>query len=96
MKKTSTLPPLRVEPALRRAIERALRRGETVTAFIEDAVRLSLERRETQKAFVARGLASEKRAEKTGRYVSADAVLAKLERRLEKAQRSASREAAHR
>jgi predicted transcriptional regulator len=95
MKKTSTLPPLRVEPQLRRAIERSLKKGETLTSFVEDAVRRSLERRESQRAFIARGLASEERAEANGRHVSAGSVLTRLQRRLDKA-RSATREGARR
>jgi hypothetical protein len=90
MKKTSTLPPLRVEPKLRNAIERSLRKGETLTSFVEDAVRQSLERRVTQRDFIARGLAAEKQAEETGDYVSAATVLTRLQRRLGRARKSAA------
>ena len=70
--KTATLPPLRVEPSVRRAVERVLRPGETLSVFVEQAVRQSLERRESQEAFVARGLASAAEARKTGRYRPCD------------------------
>lgn len=96
MKKSSTLPPLRVEPKLRHAIQRSLRKGETLTSFLEDAVRQSLERREAQRAFVARGLAAEKRAEASGRYVSAATVLARLQRRLDRSRRAAAPDEADR
>ncbi|MFL5458697.1 MAG: YlcI/YnfO family protein, partial [Myxococcales bacterium] len=36
--KTSTLPPLRVEPRLRKAAEQLLREGETLSSFVVDAV----------------------------------------------------------
>ncbi len=43
----------------------------------------------TQRAFVERGLASAEQARKTGKYVSAEKVLAKLRRRLAKARERA-------
>ena len=83
--KTATLPPLRVEPALRRAVERVLRSDETLSSFVEEAVRESVERRTAHAAFVARGLAWGAAARKSGKYVSADRVLKKLEKRLGRA-----------
>jgi predicted transcriptional regulator len=80
--KNATLPPLRVEPALRRAAERLLREGETLSAFVEDAVRSSVAQRQSQEEFVARGLASAAAARESGRYLSSEEVVAKLEKRL--------------
>jgi len=83
--KTSSLPPLRVTPKLRRAAESVLAEGESLSAFILDSVARNVEARRAQQAFIARGLASAERARKSGRYVTADAVLRKLSRKLKAA-----------
>lgn len=80
--KTTTLPPLRVTPALRREAEAVLGEGETLSAFILDSVARNVEARRAQQAFIARGLASAEKARQTGRYVPAAAVMRKLSRRL--------------
>ncbi len=87
--KTSTLPPLRVEPGLRRAAERLLRKGESLSAFVEESVRESIERRTAQEDFIARGLASAEAARKSGKYISAEDVVAKLEQTLGATRKSA-------
>lgn len=85
--KTATLPPLRVEPELREAAERLLRDGETLSGFVEQAVRQSVDRRQAQELFVARGLASSAAAKKSGVYFSAASVLTLLANRLEQARK---------
>jgi len=80
--KTRTLPPLRVTAELRREAESVLADGETLSAFILDSVARNVNARHAQRTFVARGLASAARAKKAGRYISADAVMRKLSRRL--------------
>jgi predicted transcriptional regulator len=86
--KTTTLPPLRVTQALRESAEAVLDEGETLSSFVLDAVTRSIEQRRSQQAFIARGLASREKARRTGRYVSADAVMRKLRGRLVKARRA--------
>lgn len=76
--KTATFPPLRVDPSLRQATESVLEEGETLSRFAEQAIRLQVERRQAEAAFVARGLASRDKAIATGVYVSADSVLDRL------------------
>jgi len=83
--KTATIPSLRVDPALRQAAEEVLEEGETLSAFVETSVRAQIERRKAQEAFVARGLASRTNAQKSGRYVPAERVVAGLEKRLARA-----------
>lgn len=83
--KTSTFPSLRVEPELRDAAESVLEEGETLSSFIEGAVRETIERRRTRAEFIARGLASREEAKRTGVYIPADVVVAGLSDRLEKA-----------
>lgn len=85
--KTTTLPPLRVSPELRDEAQSVLEEGETLSGFVLDAVTRTIEMRKARQEFIARGLASAENTRKTGKYVSADRVLAKLERRLAKAKK---------
>lgn len=89
--KTTTIPPLRVSPRLRRKAEAVLEEGETLSSFVLDAVTRSIEFREARQEFIARGLASAAKARKSARYISADQVLRKLERHLGKAKKRAAR-----
>ncbi|HEX4384844.1 MAG TPA: YlcI/YnfO family protein [Myxococcales bacterium] len=89
--KTSTLPPLRVEPRLRSEAERALRDGETLSSFIVDAVEERVRNRALDEEFVRRGLANGEEARRTGEYVSAAKVLARLRRHLERSQKAADK-----
>ena len=86
--KTATFPPLRVDPSLRQATESVLEEGETLSRFVEQAIRLQVERRQAEAAFVARGLAARDKAIATGVYVSADSVLDKLAGARERAKTS--------
>ena len=85
--KTAAIPAVRVPPELRQAAEDVLQIGETLSGFVEEAVRRNVEFRQAQKAFVERGLASAKAARKSGKYVSSAAMVGKLSRRLEKARK---------
>jgi predicted transcriptional regulator len=87
--KTKTIPPLRVSAELRRQAESVLREGETLSSFMLEALRTSIEQRRDQQEFIARGLASAEKARHTGRYVSSEKVLDKLETRLARARKAA-------
>lgn len=89
MKKTATIPSLRVAPELRTAAEGVLQKGESLSSFVEDAIRLGIERRQMQGEFIARGLASGKEARRSGEYFSSDSVLKDLDRMLAKAEKKA-------
>jgi hypothetical protein len=80
--KTSTLPPLRVEPRIRTEAERLLREGETLSSFIVDAVEERIRNRASEEEFVRRGLASAQKGRRSGRYVPASDVLAAMRQRL--------------
>lgn len=82
---TTTLPPLRVNAELRQRAEAALAEGETLSSFMLESITLNIERRKLHDEFVARGLASEAKARKTGRYIAAEQVFRKLRRRLSRA-----------
>lgn len=77
--KSSTIPPIRVEPSFRQEIEASLVPGETMATLVEQAVRTELNRRNSQAEFVRRGIASITRSEKDGDWIPAETVLAKLE-----------------
>lgn len=83
--RTTTFPPLRVTPDLRSSAEAVLEDGETLSAFVLASVEQQIETRRTRDAFIERGLASGERARRSGKYVSADAVLRKLKGRLDAA-----------
>jgi len=88
--KTTTIPPIRVSPELRKQAEAVLEQGETLSGFVLDAVTRSIEYRNARQAFIARGLASASQAKKTGKYVPADRVIEKLARKLAKAKQHAA------
>jgi hypothetical protein len=83
--KTSTIPAIRVEPALRAEVESLLREGETLSGFVEESVRAAIQRRREQAEFVARGMASLAAARAADEYIDAETVLAGLQRRLDAA-----------
>lgn len=84
--KTATIPSLRVDPELRHAAESVLQEGETLSSFVEQSLRISIDRRRAQQAFIARGLASHDEVQRTGEYFTADEVLRELDEMLAKAQ----------
>lgn len=94
--KTATMPALRVLPELREAAERALLPGETLSGFVEESVRLNVERRQAQKLFIARGLSARDAARKSGQYVAAEAVLEKLAAQLKPASKARTATASRR
>ena len=83
--KTATIPSLRVDPALRQAAEDVLEDGETLSSFVELALRTQVQARQQKDAFIARGLAARDSSRNSGRYVTTDTVLFGLETRLHKA-----------
>lgn len=83
--KTSTIPSVRVEPELREQMEQVLETGETLSSFVETSVRETVRHRLEQAEFVRRGMASLEMARRSGKYIDADAVVAKLQARLDRA-----------
>ena len=86
--KTATLPTVRVLPEIRAQAEGLLDAGESLSMFIEDSLRRHIALRQSERAFLARGMAAGERARETGVTVSADESLARL--RALKAKRIAS------
>ena len=77
--KTATMPPLRVDPDLRRAAEAVLLENESLSAFMESALRAAIGRRRLQRDFLARGLAARDEAHRERAYFDASGVHAELD-----------------
>jgi predicted transcriptional regulator len=84
--KSATIPSLRVDPELRHAAESVLQAGETLSSFVEQSLRINIDHRRAQQAFIARGLAARDEAQRTGEYFTADEVLRELDEMHAKAQ----------
>ena len=80
--KTATLPPIRVAPDFRLELEGVLEQGESLSQFVENAVRTTVARRKTQAEFVRRGIAAIEATRREGSGIPADVVIAKLEAKL--------------
>ena len=83
--KTSALPSIRVAPETRKQAEALLRKGESLSSFIAEALTKHIDERRAQDEFLARGLASAAEAERSGEHVSASVVLRKLGGKLQRA-----------
>jgi hypothetical protein len=83
--KTATIPSVRVEPEFRDEVEQVLGVGESLSQFVEAAVRASVRQRREQAEFVARGMRSLALARKSGDYVDAGKVVQRLRKKLEAA-----------
>jgi hypothetical protein len=87
--KPATILSLRIDSELRQAAENVLQDGESLSSFVEQSIRESIERRKNQREFIARGLRSRDAARRTGSYVKSDAVIGRLEKMLAQAKGSA-------
>ena len=83
--KSATIPAVRVEPEFRAEVEAVLGEGESMSEFVEAAVRAGVERRRMHTEFIARGLQSRDDARRSGDYVDADVALAGLQHKLDAA-----------
>ena len=81
--KTATIPSLRVTADFREAAESVLKDGETLSAFMEEAVRKQVEIRKSQAEFIKQGLAAREESKRTGVYYKAEDVLAELKAMLD-------------
>jgi len=86
--KSRTIPPLRVSEQLRADAESVLAPGETLSAFVMDAVSRTIDFRKSQLDFLARGMASAERTRAEGGYVPANKAIAGLRRRLASVRRA--------
>jgi hypothetical protein len=89
--KTATLPPVRVAPDFRLELEGVLEQGETLSQFVESAVRSVVEKRKHQAEFVRRGMAAIQDTQRAGGGIPADQVIAQLEAKLKAARQAKAR-----
>ena len=80
--KTATLPPIRVAPDFRLELEGVLEQGESMSQFVENAVRTTVAKRKNQAEFIRRGMVAIEATKRDGSGVPADQVIAKLEAKL--------------
>lgn len=79
--KSAVLPQVRIEPALRANVEAVLGEGESLSAFVESAVRQAVEHRQALRDFDERCSASLKHFLTTGESHSSEDVLDELRKR---------------
>lgn len=89
--KISTVPLLRINDEVRAAAEASLMEGETLSAFMLEAIQFNIQRRSLRQEFVARGLAARDEARRPGKYVSADEMLERLDRTLAGSRKATAR-----
>ena len=63
-------------------IEGVLGQGESLSEFVENAVRLTVQMRKNQSEFVRRGITAIEDTKRTGESIPAEIVIAKLEAKL--------------
>lgn len=86
MSRSATLPPIRVAPETKTSVEAVLREGESLTQFIENAVRREAEFRVEQNAAVARAKKALRCADKGVGLIGAEDFLAGMHKRAKTAQ----------
>jgi hypothetical protein len=86
MSRSATLPPIRVTPETKASLEAALREGESLTQFIENAVCREAEFRVEQNAAVARANKALHSADIGVGVITADDFMAGMQRRAQAAQ----------
>ena len=80
--KTATLPPIRVAPDFRVELEGVLEQGESLSQFVENAVRSTVAKRKNQAEFIRRGMAAIDATQRDGSGIPAELGIAKLEAKL--------------
>lgn len=86
MTRSATLPPIRVAPETKARVEAVLRTGESMTQFIESAVRREAEFRAEQNAAVARAEQALRSAENGQGLLTAEEFIDGMAQRAKAAQ----------
>jgi hypothetical protein len=81
--KSKRIPPVRVEPELMRELEAVLGEAETVSAFVERAVRGAVKYRVAQGEFLARGEQAWQEYLRTAQSCPAGEVLDRIQERVD-------------
>jgi hypothetical protein len=85
--KTTTLPPLRVDPKLRKQIESVLQAGESLSEFMLGAIVAKTEHRREEEAFLKLGAARLTELERIGAGYTPEQVFGEVRQRIAKAKR---------
>lgn len=85
--KSATLPPVRLRPELRDDMEASLAEGETVSAFVSEAVRQYVVQRQADRSWVARAWAARETLQQGGAWETPESLLGDLRQRLDHARR---------
>ena len=88
--KTATVPPIRVAPEFRIEVEGVLEQGESLSEFVENAVRQTVLKRKHQAEFLRRGVTAIEETKRAGGGIAAEVVIAELEAKLAAARRTQS------
>lgn len=80
--KTATLPPVRVAPDFRLELENVLEPNESLSQFVENAVRATVAKRKTQAGFMRRGIAAIEATQRDNSGIPAETVISRLEAKL--------------
>lgn len=89
--KTATLPPIRVAPDFRLELEGVLEQGESLSQFVENAVRATVAKRKNQAEFLRRGIAAIEVTKRDGGGIPAEVVITNLEAKLAAARQTKAR-----
>lgn len=89
--KDAVIPQVRVESALRAELEQVLQTDESITEFVETAVRRAIEHRRVQRSFDARAEAALEEFRRTGESVPVEDVLQMLQARVDARRRELAR-----
>ena len=81
--KAAVIPQVRVEKAFRQDLEAVLQKGETLSGFVETAVRNAVAFRHVQSRFHERGESALQRFRATGESRTPEGVLDKLQAKLD-------------
>jgi hypothetical protein len=81
--KSATLPAVRIEPELRNELEAVLSETETISSFVEHAVRGAVNYRRTQAEFLARGEQAWQEYQRTGQSRLAGEVFDRIQNRID-------------
>lgn len=89
--KTAALPPVRITPDLREQLDAVLQDGESVSAFVNDAVREHIAQRQADQTFVARAWAAHEQLQQGGPFETPEALMKDLRHRHATATRAAAK-----
>lgn len=76
--KSATLPPVRITTDLRDKLSNVLHEGETISAFVSEAVRQQIEQRDADRGWLSQAWAAHARMQATGVHEPPEALMADL------------------